>query len=161
MAGKGRPGPASKLTDEVREEIAAQLVAGNTLEDAALKVGVNRVTIQTWLRKGRAAAEKVAEGKRITAADRPYIDLLEAEEQARATLRVNLQTGLVAAAAKGDTRAAMWLLEKLYPEDFDRRKGKTERPGTGRPVGAVSAPDRQAREKPRPGILRAVEGGKK
>jgi transposase len=151
MAGRGRRGPASALTDEVRDEIGRRLASGCSLEVAAEAVGVSRRTIQAWLAAGRDAEAREAEGKRLTARQADCLALLKAEQTARAELRVKALASIQKAALQGNYQAAAWLLERLFPDEFGPKRGReAQRPG--RPVGAVSAPDRSAR----PGTLRAV-----
>jgi len=74
------------------------------------------------------------------------------EQAARAELKVKALASIQKAALGGTWQARAWLLERLFPE-FAATKGERARPGTGRPTGASSAPDRVER----PGILRAVK----
>lgn len=151
MAGRGRRGPASVLTDEVRDEIARRLASGCSLEVAAEAVGVSRRTVQAWLAVGRDGEAREAEGLRLSVRQAECLALLRAEQTARAELRVKALASIQKAALGGNYQAAAWLLERLFPDEFGARRGRdTGRPG--RPVGAVSAPDRSAR----PGTLRAV-----
>lgn len=154
MAGKGRPGPPSRLTVQVRDEIARQLASGCSLEVAAEAVGVRRRTIQSWLAVGREAEAAEADGKTLNAKQRECLALLQAEQVARADLRVRLLASVQKSALGGNHTAATWLLERLFPEEFaPRSAGRKDRAGTGRPQGSSSAPDRVAR----PGVLRAVK----
>jgi hypothetical protein len=152
MAGRGRRGPASALTDEVREEIARRLASGCSVQVAAEAVGVHRVTVQSWLRVGREAEANETGGGSLTAKERDCVALLHAEQAARAELRVKLLASIQKAALAGNHHAATWLLERLFPDEFAANPGRKDRAGTGRPAGSVSAPDRVAR----PGVLRAV-----
>ena len=143
----------SKLTDEVRDEIARVLASGCTLEVAAEAAGVTRRSVQSWLATGREAEALDLEGGRLTVMQRSCLELLDAERRARAEVRVTSLAAVQRAALSGTWQAAAWLLERLFPEEYAARPGRRERPGTGRPVGASSAPDRVAR----PGVLRAVK----
>ena len=144
MAGRGRPGPASALTDEVREEIARRLASGCSLTVAAEAVGVRRQTIQAWLAVGREAEVCEQEGGRLTAKQRDCLALLHAEKVARADLRVKLLASVQKSALGGNHSAATWLLERLFPDEFSGKKSR-ERPNAGRPTGVSSAPDRKAK----------------
>lgn len=98
-----------------------------------------------------------AEGKRLTERQKNYLALFEAEQAARAELRVRLLTSIQTAASRGQYQAAAWLLERMFPDEFaPKGRGVRDRPAGGRPVGAASSPDRAAR----PGVLRALDGGK-
>ena len=143
----------TKLTEEVREEIARVLASGCTLEVAAAAAGVTRRSVQSWLAAGREAEALDDEGKRLSAMQRSCLDLLQAERKARAEVRVKSLAAIQRAALNGTWQAAAWLLERMFPDEFAAKPGRTDRAGTGRPVGAASAPDRVAR----PGVLRAVK----
>ncbi len=68
-------------------------------------------------------------------------------------MKVKALASIQKAALGGTWQAGAWLLERQFPEEFAATKGERARPGTGRPTGASSAPDRVER----PGILRAVK----
>jgi hypothetical protein len=143
----------TKLTREVRDEIVRRLASGCTLEVAAEAAGVHRVTASRWLATGREAEAAEADGKRLTGMQRDCLELLRAEQTARAEVRVKALAAIQKAALAGTWPAAAWLLERLFPDEYAAKPGRKDRAGTGRPVGASSAPDRVAR----PGVLRAVK----
>ena len=130
------------LTDQVRDEIALRLSSGCTLEVAAQAVGVNRRTIQTWLATGREARDLDDEGVKLTVRQVQCLELLGAEQAARAELRVKALASIQKAALTGAWQAAAWLLERLFPDEFAAQK-RTNGGAGGRPVGSSSAPDRQ------------------
>ena len=130
------------LTPEVRDEIALRLSSGCTLEVAAQAVGVNRRTIQTWLSVGREARDLDEQGQRLTARQAQCLDLLEAEQAARAELRVKALASIQKAALTGTWQAGAWLLERLFADEYAPQKRSNGGAG-GRPVGSSSAPDRQ------------------
>lgn len=132
----------SALTDEVRDEIGRRLSSGCTLEVAAEAVGVDRRTIQTWLAIGRDARELDDRGGKLTARQAQCLDLLKAEQAARAELRVKALASIQKAALTGTWQAGAWLLERLFPDEFAAQKRSNGGAG-GRPKGASSAPDRQ------------------
>ena len=130
------------LSDEVRDEIGRRLSSGCTLEVAAQAVGVNRRTIQTWLAVGREARDLDDQGGKLTARQARCLDLLEAEQAARAELRVKALASIQKAALTGTWQAGAWLLERLFPDEFAAQK-RTNGGAGGRPQGATSAPDRK------------------
>ena len=142
----------SKLTDGVRQEIVRVLASGCSLEVAAEAAGVTRRSVQSWLATGREAEALDGEGGRLSVMQRSCLELLDAERRARAEVRVKSLAAIQRAALNGTWQAAAWLLERMFPDEYAARPGRKERPGTGRPLGASSAPDRVAR----PGLLRAV-----
>ena len=130
------------LTKEVRDEIALRLSSGCTLEVAAQAVGVNRRTIQTWLSVGREARDLDEQGAKLTPRQVECLGLLEAEQAARAELRVKALASIQKAALTGTWQAGAWLLERLFPDEYAAQK-RTNGGAGGRPVGSSSAPDRQ------------------
>jgi len=135
-------GKPSVLTDGVRDEIALRLSSGCSLEIAAQAVGVNRRTIQTWLAVGREARDLDDQGQRLTPRQTQCLGLLEAEQAARAELRVKALASIQKAALTGTWQASAWLLERLFPDEYAAQK-RTNGGAGGRPLGSTSAPDRQ------------------
>lgn len=80
----GRP---LKLDAAVRERIVQQLVSGCTLEVAATSAGVARRSLVGWLAAGRALELELNEAgtRRLTASESQYLELVQAEQVARAT----------------------------------------------------------------------------
>jgi len=85
-----------RRTRRVRKQLLQLLQEGATISQACAAVGISRRTFYRWLKDDPAFAEAVAvaETRLIAAAERT---LLQAIEQ-------------------GDTRAAMWVLERRAPE---------------------------------------------
>jgi len=85
-----------RRTRRVRKQLLQLLQEGATVSQACAAVGISRRTFYRWLKDDPAFAEAVAvaETRLIAAAERT---LLQAIEQ-------------------GDTRAAMWVLERRTPE---------------------------------------------
>lgn len=119
----GRP---TKLTPEVQERIVAVLRSGAYVHQAAETAGIGRSTFDDWIRRGDSDAEK----------DKPYRELREAVEQARAEAEAR-HVALIARASSKSWQAAAWLLERQYPERWgkpsDRNRAadqaKQENPG--------------------------------
>ena len=80
----------------MRQQLLQRLQQGDSVSQACAAVGISRRTFYRWLKDDPAFAEAVAvaETRLIAAAERT---LLQAIEQ-------------------GDTRAAMWVLERRAPE---------------------------------------------
>lgn len=145
--------PPSKLTEDTRNAIVERLASGCTLEVAAEAAGVHRVTVQEWLKIGREAEAIDEDGGKLNARQRECLELLREEQTARAGVRVKALAAIQKAGLSGTWQASAWLLERMFPEEYAAQKRSTARPGTGRPKGASSAPDRVSR----PGVLRAVK----
>ena len=97
----GRPG---LLTEEVADLLVASLRYGNYVTVATRSAGINWDTFKGWMRRGATGEE-------------PYAQLKERVEKARAEGQVRL-VAIVAKAAETDWRAANWLLERQWPEQW-------------------------------------------
>jgi len=132
----GRP---VKLTAEVQAEIVKRLASGCSVEVAAAAAGVSRRTVFAWIERG----EKAARAESISETERPFAEFAEAVDRARAEVEVLALATIMNAARKGAWQAAAWFLERTNPDAYAAPKKKM-----GRPVGAVSAPDRQLDQPP-------------
>lgn len=97
-----------KLNEETATAIVNAVRAGNTNETAAAYAGINKDTLYTWMRKGRAA-ERGA-----------YRDFVEALDHALASSEVR-DLALIGKAAEEQWQAAAWRLERRYPDRYGRR----------------------------------------
>lgn len=100
----------SKLTDDVREQIARVVRAGGTVELAASVASVSERTLARWMERGQYSGRR----------DAPYRALRDAVERAHAEHEGILVAQLSRAASKGSWRAAAWLLERRFPERWAR-----------------------------------------
>ncbi len=114
-----------KLTPEVHDKIVGAVRLGCYRETAAASAGIRSATLRDWLKRGARAA---ASG-RVSKADKIYVELLHAIEQAEAEAEV-LDLAKITAAATNDWRAAAWKLARLYPDRYSERRS----------AGAGSAP---------------------
>jgi len=85
-----------RRTRRVRKRLLELLQQGHNISQACAAVGIGRRTFYTWLQQDAGFREAV---------DAAYTRLI-------ATAERTLQQAIEA----GDTRAAMWLLERLAPE---------------------------------------------
>ena len=91
-------------TKKTREELLANLREGLTIKDACALAGINRCTYYSWLENGSEDwIQKVS----------------EAESYAKAML---VQQVKIDGTAKQDWRAAAWLLERRWPEDYGPKR---------------------------------------
>lgn len=97
---RGRPG---KLTPELREALVAAIRRTYYLEAAADIVGIDRMTVYRWLRRGRK--EKAG----------PYRDFCCALKKALAEKMATNLDGIQAAAADS-WQALAWLNERRWPD---------------------------------------------
>jgi hypothetical protein len=138
-----RTGRTAKTpTKALAAELATLLRAGVQLDVAAETIGLDRHTLEAWLRKGARAPH----GR--------YRDMHTAVMRARAEGEAR-HVAIIAAAARENWQAAAWLLERGYPERWARlsqreRSGAatTERPlpSAGDPFAEVDELARRRRE---------------
>lgn len=156
----GRP---TALTPEVLERVVLALASGAPDWLAAQAVGVRPNTFSEWRGRGEKARELREAGERVPDRERIYMQLLDEIDTAMARVEVGALAAIQRAARDGDWRAAAWLAERTAPDRWQGRKpggqatGEGSRMGIGgRPVGAVSSPDRKARpdEPPRLSLVR-------
>jgi len=98
MKKTGRP---TKFTSERRDIILDTLRRGASLAAAAAAAGVNPDTVLNWRRARAAFALQV--------------------DQAMAEGALRALDAIWTAAESGDWRAAAWLLERRYPEEYGRQ----------------------------------------
>ena len=97
--GSSQLGRPSKFTHERQEAILRSLRAGSTLKIAALANGIHPNTLNEWRRRYPDFADAVNTASGVAA-------------------ELWLLTISNAAIRRDDVRAAMWLLERRFPEDF-------------------------------------------
>ena len=85
-----------RRTRQARRQLLQLLSEGNSISQACAAVGIGRTTVYRWLESDTefARALDTARTRMIAAAERTLLHAIE----------------------HGDTRAAMWLLERLAPE---------------------------------------------
>jgi hypothetical protein len=106
MAEPGRP---TKLTPELIAELAGALRVFTSRADAAVHVGVDPRVFRRWLDRGAEEGDGL------------YADLRAAVVQAEVRRKGGWIGTVVQAAANGDVKAAMWLLERCHPAEFGER----------------------------------------
>lgn len=166
------PGRKTKLTVPLRNAIVATILEGTPQGHAAVANGVAVSTYHSWKQRGETARTLAENGEDVPAADKPYLDFLEATEAARAELLTRL-TGSLQRAALGaevaeviesydedsgkhlrtiryhrpSVRALTFFVERGWPQDFSRRLEVAGPEGKAIPVEVeVSARDRIKRK---------------
>ena len=124
----------SRLTVEVTDTLAAGLADGLYLDDAARLAGIAPSTLYGWLRRGRDAEAQRDAGGELPPADRPFVELLESVERARASAKRDALGTIRAAAHNGSWQAAAWYLERTAPDKYGRT------PGPRHPMNAEPSP---------------------
>jgi hypothetical protein len=112
------PHPASKLTPEMHVGICEALASGVYRQDAARYNGIGTTTFYRWMEVGEADHE--------AGVNSPQALLWEGVIQAEAKAKLRL-SALISGAAVDDWKAAAWMLERKYPEEYGRRD-RTEIP---------------------------------
>lgn len=114
----GRP---SKLTPAVQKKIVKALAAGATHDLAALYAGISRTSFYEWKAKGEAG-------------DPNFTDFSDAIALAEGKGAVELlETIQTAVKDPKEWRAATWILERRYPDDY----GKVRQEITGANGGPI------------------------
>lgn len=116
---RGRP---TILTEEIIEEIARHVEAGNYVEVALSLAGVNNPTFYQWMRKARQAEAEARDGGELTYSQKMYLKLRARMNEAEA-IAENTRLADITAAADHDPKWAAWFLERRFPG----RWGKSQR----------------------------------
>ena len=99
-------GPKTRLTPAVRRKIVTAIEeCACSLDAAAAQAGIHPSTLYRWLAQGRQEAAGA------------FRELHQAVTAAKARSEVALAR-LVAQAGEKDWRAAAWLLERRFPDDY-------------------------------------------
>ena len=106
----------TKLTPEVHEAIVDGINAGLTFRLTCARVGVNPSTFYRWLDTGE------------TAKTGRYREFYEAVERAKADSALRL-VSQITLQAPADWRAAAFILERRFPDDYGRRAELTGKAG--------------------------------
>ena len=106
---KGRPG---KFTAATRDKVLAALRTGVWNKEAAIYAGVSEALLREWLALGRRYRDQGVEND--------FTDFLAGCEAAQVGLKVFVLGSLVAAAKK-DWRAAAFIAERKWPDEYSLR----------------------------------------
>ena len=99
----------SKLTPEIQQKIGDGVSFGLTYALAAESAGITHKTFNDWMKLGRDSTS----GK--------YFEFYQHIEKCNANGAKKLLQRLNDAAEAGNCQIYMWVLERRFPEDFDRR----------------------------------------
>ena len=109
-------GRKTKLTPEVQEIIVDGINAGLTLVLTCARAGVTYATFYRWLEKGEAAKSGV------------FCEFFDAVSRAKADSALRL-VSQITLQAPTDWRAAAFLLERRFPDDYGKRSEVTGKDG--------------------------------
>jgi hypothetical protein len=124
----GLVGPKTLLTNELTDQLATILRAGNYLGVALRAVGLHRRTFHDWMKRGTSERERDAEFRVF----RERIRKARAEGEVR-------NVAHIARAAVQSWQAAAWLLERQYPERWARPTTRELRLDEEAPTGTPEA----------------------
>lgn len=114
---RGRPiGRPPKLTKELTVRICAAIREGNFQATAARLCGVPQSTYSSWKARGDEARAEVDAGRPITPREKPFLEFLEAIEEARAIAEARKVEALSRIAEGREVKR-----EVLLEEDGDRK----------------------------------------
>ena len=116
-AGDDNLGRPSKFTPETRERITQGLAGGLTCKDAAVYAGISKETLKAWVGRGHQQQENGP-------ADGDYAHFLREIEEAEARYKVRA-LGLISTAMTKDWKAAAWVLERKFPDEWAKRPPAT------------------------------------
>ncbi len=102
----------SKLTKELQQQIGESVALGLTYALAAASAGITYQSFNNWMAKGKNA--KSGE----------YFDFYKHIKKCNADGALECLQRLNEAADAGDCRICMWILERRFPADFERREYK-------------------------------------
>jgi hypothetical protein len=139
---KHKMGRPSLLTDETEERIVSAVRGGAYLDDASAYAGISRHTLFSWMRDGRAAAEREEQGELLSEREQRLVNFLNAVEKARADASIRNLMVIQQAAQEGNWQASAWYLERTNPKKWGRHETVEITGADGGPVQVeVSAKD--------------------
>ena len=106
----------TKLTPEVHEAIVDGINAGLTFRLSCARAGVTSATFYNWLEKGKVAQSGA------------LMEFFNAVERAKADSALRL-ISQITLQAPADWRAAAFILERRFPDDYGRRAELTGKAG--------------------------------
>lgn len=128
MAGRrGRQGRPTSLTPQTQTVITEALTKGMTLKRALEVAGIAESTYWAWQRRAREGEE-------------PFCSFAEAVTHARAKCQEELLDLIqIAAIEPKNWRAAAWILERRYPDEWGETVKHTVREEVAKELGAFLA----------------------
>jgi hypothetical protein len=132
----------TKLTPEVEERLVHAISEGATYKDACACAGISFQTFLNWKKRAQRAVEQVGErdGEPEETADQ-FVEFFDHVKRAKGEAAVGW-LAMIGKAARRDWKAAAWMLERRYPESYDRNRLRPERldeaaptPETGPAIG--------------------------
>jgi hypothetical protein len=113
------------FTPKTRLKILNATVAGLPFHVCAAEGGVTGPTLKRWLEKGQRAQERIDEGEidELSTVEVEFAEFFMGVNQQHAKAMINPYKTVHDAATTGQSvKAAQWLLERRWPDDFGDKK---------------------------------------
>lgn len=112
MSKRGR-GQPPKCTPDLIQKIAAVLANKNTQRTACQVAGISEASFCDWYNLGEAGERKHGG---------IYIQFFEKVNEAKAISKMSLVQDITKAAEAGDWRAAAWILERTFRDEYTEKR---------------------------------------
>ena len=116
----------TKLTAEVEERLVHAISVGATYKDACTCAGISFQTFLNWKKRAQRAVEQVGERDGEPETADPFVEFFDHIKKAQGEAAVGW-LAMIGKAARRDWKAAAWMLERRYPESYDRNRLRPER----------------------------------
>jgi transposase len=111
------------LTKELIADAEKVVARSWCFESASTLLGIDRRTLGRWVREGTRELRRRSQGEGDPSKDL-HVELAVTVRMAMVNQAAECLSLIKAAAAGGDWRAAAWILERRWPEDFGRRESE-------------------------------------
>lgn len=142
---KKKVGRPSKLTPEIRDKIVEMLKIGNYIETVCEFVDINKSTYYMWLKQAEVSTRSTKYSK-FRDAVRKAMAFAEARDVA-----------IIARAAEKDWRAAVWMLERRYPERWGKPGAKGRKSDFKNEMPQQIEKENEIREEDKPILKEALD----
>jgi hypothetical protein len=125
-----RNGHVTPFDKAISQRVAAILQRGLPGKDACTAAGIGESTYYQWLKEGNRAQRRQEAGHALTARQVALLEFTETCTRAKAEGKVLLVERLYsianAAESEHSVDAIIFLLERMYPEQFGLRRARSE-----------------------------------
>ena len=117
----------TKLTPEVEERLVHAISVGATYKDACACAGISYQTFLNWKKRAQRVMEQMEErGTEPEEITDQFVEFFDHIKKAQGEAAMGWLT-TINKAARRDWKAAAWMLERRYPESYDRKRLRPER----------------------------------
>ena len=120
MAPPNKRGRKTLLTPERLEAIQTMLRAGAYVDTACRSVGITTTTFYNWIQRGNVQRERLNAGLETEPDEKPFLEFLDAVEEADAEGIIGHLMNIDHAAKNGTWQASAWILERKQPRKWGR-----------------------------------------